>query len=101
MQANLKDALIILVANKIDIDDETKTKFKRQVTQEDGLNFKNKHKLNYFTEVSAKTGKGIPELVDYISRLLFHEYKMKANDYRDVETGSVSSKSKSSLSFPS
>jgi GTPase SAR1 family protein len=39
LQANLKDAFIILVANKVDIDDKEKTKFRRQVTYEDGLNF--------------------------------------------------------------
>jgi len=31
-----------------------------------------KHKLDYFTEVSAKTGKGIKDLVEYISKALYH-----------------------------
>ncbi len=36
-----------------------------------------KHNLNYFTEVSAKTGKCIKELVEYIAKTLYHEYKEK------------------------
>jgi GTPase SAR1 family protein len=51
--------MLILVGNKVDIDDETKTKSKRQVQHEDGMKFKEKHNLNFFIEVSAKSGAGI------------------------------------------
>ena len=62
-----------------------------------------KHNLNYFTEVSAKDGKGVKELVEYISKVLYHEYKMKLDNFKESETGSVGSsyKSKNSNSLPS
>eukprot|EP00347_Sterkiella_histriomuscorum_P009625 403340491 len=50
IQSSLKDAILILVGNKADIDDNAKHKYKRQVTQEEGLQFMEKHNLNYFTE---------------------------------------------------
>ena len=59
VQANLKDALLILVGNKKDVDDEVRTKSQRQVTKEDALIFKEKHRLHHFMEVSARTGDGI------------------------------------------
>ena len=36
LQKSLKDAFIVLVGNKNDIDDEQKTAYKRQVTKEEG-----------------------------------------------------------------
>lgn len=56
-----------------------------------------KHKLNYFTEVSAKSGTGVLDLVHYISKVLYHEYKMKLDEFKESETGSVKSKNSSSL----
>ena len=56
VQASLKDALLILVGNKRDVDDEVRTRSQRQVTEQDALAFKERHRLHYHTEVSAKTG---------------------------------------------
>ena len=72
VQASLKDALLILVGNKADVDDEVRTRSQRQVTKEDAAAFKDKHKLHYNTEVSAKTGHGIKELVERIAKTLYH-----------------------------
>ena len=83
------------MGNKNDYDNEMSTKFKRQVTYEEGLAFKSKHNLTFFTEVSAKTGKGIQELVEFIAKCLFHDSKHKINDNKDAETSSVSSSHKS------
>ena len=67
--------MLILVGNKIDVDDSVATKCKRQVPFEEGEKFKERHKLNYFTEVSAKTGAGIQEMVEYIARNLYKVHK--------------------------
>ncbi len=72
VQANLKDAFLVLVGNKADVDDELRTKSSRQVTQEEATEFKEKHKIHHCTEVSAKTGKGIKELVEHIAKNLYH-----------------------------
>lgn len=72
MQASLKDALLILVGNKRDVDDEFRTRSQRQVTEKDAREFMAKHRLHYWTEVSAKTGQGIKELVEYVSKSLYH-----------------------------
>ena len=47
-----------------------------------------KHNLNYFTEVSAKTGQGIREVVEYVSKTLYHEYKEKLYEVKDNESSS-------------
>ena len=46
VQASLKDALLILVGNKRDVDDEVRTRSQRQVTQQDAQAFKEKHRLH-------------------------------------------------------
>lgn len=72
VQGSLKDAMLILVGNKCDVDDETRTRSQRQVTKEEARGFKEKHRLHYHTEVSAKTGHGIKELVEYLAKSLYH-----------------------------
>lgn len=47
-----------------------------------------KHNLSYFTEVSAKTGTGIKQLVEYIGKVLYHKNKDCLYDYKESETGS-------------
>ncbi|CDW86177.1 rab gtpase 2c [Stylonychia lemnae] len=97
IQSNLKDALIILVGNKADIDENQKTKFKRQVTQEEGLEFMKRHNIDHYVEVSAKTGYGIKPLVEYISKQLYHHNRDNLYEFKESETGSqVSYKSRRS-----
>jgi len=72
VQANLKDTLLILVGNKRDVDDEIRTKSQRQITKEDAIAFKDKHRLHHCMEVSARTGDGIAEMVVYITKTLYH-----------------------------
>ncbi|TNV77594.1 hypothetical protein FGO68_gene15211 [Halteria grandinella] len=75
VQANLKDAFLVLVGNKADVDDELKTRSQRQVSQEEALMFKEKHRIHYHTEVSAKTGMGIRDMVEQIAKNLYHVHK--------------------------
>jgi len=83
VQANLKDAFLVLVGNKCDVDDDLKTRSTRQVSQEDALAFKEKHRIHFSTEVSAKTGKGIKELVEHIARSLYHLNKDNLSSFKD------------------
>ena len=58
-----KDILKILVANKMDLEEG------RVISAEDGKAAADKYGCNSFFEVSAKTGREIKELFDYIPRL--------------------------------
>ena len=42
------------------------------MTQDDAREFKDKHRLHYYTEVSAKTGHGVKELVEHVAKSLYH-----------------------------
>lgn len=61
LKQNLKDAHIVLVANKSDKSSE------RQVTEEEGRDLAIKHKLKQFMEVSALDGNGIKKLVHLLA----------------------------------
>ena len=52
-----------------------------------------KYNLNYFTEVSAKNGNGIQDLIENIAKSLYHNHKEKLFDFRESETGSSTSSS--------
>jgi GTPase SAR1 family protein len=83
VQASLKDALLILVGNKRDVDDEVRTRSQRQVTQQDAQAFKEKHRLHYHTEVSAKTGSGIKELVEHLAKSLYHIHQGNLSNFKE------------------
>jgi len=56
-----------------------------------------KHNMHYFTEVSAKTGDGIDDLVEFISKALYHTNKDNLYEFKESETASsVSYKSRRS-----
>ncbi len=78
----------MLVGNKADIDTSSKYKYQRQVTVEEGLEFKEKHNLDFFLEVSAKTGDGISNLVATISKALYHCNKDHLFEFKESETAS-------------
>lgn len=88
IQNQLPDALIVLIGNKCDIDEgklkrkdhNTETP-KRKVKYEDGQAFANKHNLHYFKEVSAKTGEGISDVVEYIVKSLYQRYEENLREY--------------------
>jgi hypothetical protein len=42
-----------------------------------------KHRLHYCTEVSAKTGDGIKELVEWVSKSLYHINKDKLSQFKE------------------
>jgi len=83
VQASLKDAFLVLIGNKRDVDDEIRTKSQRQVTEADAEEFKEKHRLHYFTEVSAKTGQGIKEMVEHLAKSLYHINKEKLGSFKE------------------
>lgn len=47
-----------------------------------------RHNLNYFIEVSAKTGDGIKELVQHIGKVLYHGNKDNLFEFKESETSS-------------
>ena len=47
----------------------------REVTFEEGLEFKKKHNLLYFTETSAKSGDNIEKLFIDIAKFIYLKYK--------------------------
>ena len=63
-----KNIKIILVGNKSDLDKE------RKITYEEGENLKNKYKLNYFIETSAKTGNNAKNVLIEAAKILYKEY---------------------------
>ena len=61
--SKIDEKALILVGNKIDIDE-------RQVTKEEGKEFAKKYNLEYF-ETSAKTGEGIEKAFNCIYKKLY------------------------------
>eukprot|EP01025_Chloroclados_australasicus_P030744 TRINITY_DN30921_c0_g1_i8.p1 TRINITY_DN30921_c0_g1~~TRINITY_DN30921_c0_g1_i8.p1 ORF type:complete len:275 (+),score=16.91 TRINITY_DN30921_c0_g1_i8:122-826(+) len=55
------DAVLVLVANKADLQEE------RQVTEKDGKQLAETHKCNHYFETSAKDNVGIQECFEYIA----------------------------------
>jgi translation initiation factor IF-2 len=53
------------------------------VTQADAEAFKERHRLHYFTEVSAKTGQGIKEVVDHVAKTLYHINKENLSSFKE------------------
>jgi len=91
IRRNLKETYFILIGNKVDIDDDPSTQYKRQVTREEGEQFMRTHGLHFFAEVSAKTGKGVNELLVHIGKALFHFNRQKLTEFKEEETMSQSS----------
>ncbi len=70
------DVKIILIGNKIDLEDE------RQVSTEEAKKFKEENQILYFEETSAKTGINAKEVFTEAARILYNEhkkYKTRAN----------------------
>ena len=63
------DIKIFLIGNKADLED------KRQVPKEIGEKFVNEHKLNFFSEASAKTGFNIQNIFIEAAKELYIEYE--------------------------
>ena len=71
--ANIKEKVIILIGNKIDID-------KREVSEEEGKKFAKEQGFKYF-ETSAKTNVGIKEAFNEIYKDIYElDKKLDAND---------------------
>lgn len=55
-----------------------------------------RHNLSYYTEVSAKTGRGVKELVEYMSKALYHRNKDNLAQYMETDTSNIGAKRRSS-----
>ena len=53
------------------------------MTHEEAIAFKEKHRIHYNTEVSAKTGRGVKELVEHIAKNLYHINKDNLSNFKD------------------
>ena len=58
-----------LIGNKSDLEP------KRQVSHEEGLSFKQKNNLLYFTETSAKSGDNIDKMFIDVAKFIYLKYK--------------------------
>ena len=67
-QNSTKNIKIILVGNKNDLEKE------RKISYEEGEKLKNKHKLDYFIETSAKTGNNAKNVLIEAAKILYKEY---------------------------
>ena len=67
-QNSTKNIKIILVGNKSDLEKE------RKISYEEGEKLKNKHKLDYFIETSAKTGNNAKNVLIEAAKILYKEY---------------------------
>ncbi|TNV76096.1 hypothetical protein FGO68_gene8176 [Halteria grandinella] len=63
------DVLQFLIGNKSDMERE------REVTIEEGANFKRQQKLTYFKESSAKTGENVEQIFVDLAKFLYHKHK--------------------------
>ena len=73
------DVKIFLVGNKVDLED------KRMISTEEGKQFCDNHKLNFFIETSAKNGKNIQELFKRAAILLYKEHLTYTNMANKLE----------------
>ena len=55
------------------------------MTHEEAIAFKEKHRIRYNTEVSAKTGRGVKELVEHIAKNLYHINKENLTNFKSFE----------------
>ncbi|CAG9321874.1 unnamed protein product [Blepharisma stoltei] len=73
-----KDAVAVLIGNKVDIEEERKVLF------EEGQKFANDHQMIYF-ETSAKTGLNIENLINFVSAEILTKIR---NGQIDIEADS-------------
>ncbi|CAI2379838.1 unnamed protein product [Moneuplotes crassus] len=74
------DVIVFLVGTKADVSP-------RAVTEEQALEFKEKHNLHYFIETSAKTNLNIESLFTVAAQKLFVKYKAKIENMVDESEG--------------
>eukprot|EP00347_Sterkiella_histriomuscorum_P018721 403344431 len=83
------DVLMTLIGNKSDLEQ------KRQVSHDEGLMFKKKNNLLYFTETSAKNGDNIDKMFIDLAKFIYLKYKDQLHNMIDDETSSQNSRSNS------
>ena len=89
---------IILLGNKIDLESQ------RQVSREEGENFKKKFNLKKFVECSAKNGFNVPNIFIEAAKILYDKYFLNSfeEEFSDINFGSENTRSilnNSSISF--
>ena len=85
------DTKVILIGNKIDLEDE------RQIKTEEGKSFAKENNLTNFMESSAKSGFNCQNIFIYIAKLLRDDFLIynKNNDEEDINSSASSVQSKS------
>jgi small GTP-binding protein len=85
------DTKVILIGNKIDLEDE------RQIKTEEGKLFAKENNLTNFMESSAKSGFNCQNIFIYIAKLLRDDFLMynKNNDEEDINSSASSVQSQS------
>ena len=85
------DTKVILIGNKIDLEDE------RQIKTEEGKSFAKENNLTNFMEASAKSGFNCQNIFIYIAKLLRDDFLIynKNNDEDDMNSYASSVQSKS------
>ena len=85
------DTKVILIGNKIDLEDE------RQIKTEEGKSFAKENNLTNFMEASAKSGFNCQNIFIYIAKLLRDDFLIynKNNDEEDINSSASSVQSKS------
>ena len=86
------DILTILVGNKTDI------KTERLISYENGKKFQEENKIDYFFEISAKTGNGVEELVKHTIITLYCQIKFSTKIYEKLNE-SIDRKSNVHIKF--
>jgi len=72
---NSPDTKLVLVGNKLDMEDDRKIKF------EEGKNYAKSNGFEDFFETSAKTGENVRKMFIKVAKLLYDDYKK----YKDLE----------------
>ena len=76
------DVQFYLIGNKSDLESQ------REVSFNQGLQFKKENNLHYFTETSAKSGENIDKLFVDIAKFIYLKYKDNLNRMMEDETSS-------------
>ena len=75
LRENSKDCLIYLIGNKIDLE--------RKVDKETAEKFKRDYELNYFSEISAKNGFGVEQMINQIAIAIYEKEKKDNKDLKN------------------
>ena len=80
LKSNSPDSKIILIGNKIDVEDS------REVSYDEGKKFSEKHQIELFFEISAKDEFESPNFMESIASVLYKDYLLHKDDSGTIST---------------